>query len=57
MQEHIFYPMVTGRADGSGLGLSIAQDIINRHGGLIEFTSRPRQTIFTLYLPWGHNHV
>jgi two-component system nitrogen regulation sensor histidine kinase GlnL len=51
LQEHIFYPMVTGRADGSGLGLSIAQDIINRHGGLIEFTSRPRQTIFTLYLP------
>ncbi|MEK7795975.1 MAG: nitrogen regulation protein NR(II), partial [Pseudomonadota bacterium] len=45
LQEHIFYPMVTGRADGSGLGLSIAQDIINRHGGLIEFTSRPRQTI------------
>ena len=57
LQEHIFYPMVTGRADGSGLGLSIAQDIISRHGGLIEFTSRPRQTIFTLYLPWGHSHV
>ena len=51
LREHIFYPMVTGRADGSGLGLSIAQDIVNRHGGLIEFTSRPRQTIFTLYLP------
>jgi two-component system nitrogen regulation sensor histidine kinase GlnL len=51
LQEHIFYPMVTGRADGTGLGLSIAQDIINRHGGLIEFSSRPRHTVFTLYLP------
>ncbi len=51
LQEHIFYPMVTGRADGTGLGLSIAQDIINRHGGLIEFSSRPRHTLFTLYLP------
>jgi two-component system nitrogen regulation sensor histidine kinase GlnL len=51
LQEHIFYPMVTGRADGTGLGLSIAQDIINRHGGLIEFSSRPRLTVFTLYLP------
>ena len=56
LREHIFYPMVTGRADGSGLGLSIAQDIVNRHGGLIEFTSRPRQTIFTLYLPLEHDH-
>ncbi|TAM43644.1 MAG: nitrogen regulation protein NR(II) [Gammaproteobacteria bacterium] len=51
LQEHIFYPMVTGRADGTGLGLSIAQDIINRHGGLIEFSSRPRHTLFTIYLP------
>ncbi len=56
LQEHIFYPMVTGRADGTGLGLSIAQDIINRHGGLIEFTSRPRQTVFTLYLPLENAH-
>ena len=51
LQEHIFYPMVTGRAGGTGLGLSIAQDIINRHGGLIEFASRPRHTLFTIYLP------
>ncbi len=51
LQEHIFYPMVTGRVGGTGLGLSIAQDIINRHGGLIEFASRPRHTVFTLFLP------
>ncbi len=49
--ESIFYPMVTGRAEGSGLGLSIAQGLINQHGGLIECTSRPGETIFTLLLP------
>jgi two-component system, NtrC family, nitrogen regulation sensor histidine kinase GlnL len=49
--EHVFYPMVTGRADGSGLGLAIAQDIITQHRGLIECDSRPGRTVFTLYLP------
>lgn len=51
LQEQIFYPMVTGRAEGTGLGLAIAQDIIQRHGGLIEFTSRPGKTVFSLFLP------
>lgn len=54
--EHIFYPMVTGRAHGSGLGLSIAQDIITKHGGLIECTSRPGRTLFMLYLPLENGH-
>lgn len=49
--EYIFYPMVTGRADGVGLGLSIAQAIANQHGGLIECSSRPGRTVFTIYLP------
>lgn len=53
--EHIFYPMVTGRADGTGLGLSIAQDIITKHGGLIECASRPGRTVFTLFLPLENN--
>jgi len=51
LQEQIFYPMVTGRADGTGLGLSIAQSLINQHNGLIKVTSRPAETVFTLYLP------
>ena len=51
MQEKIFYPMVTGRAEGTGLGLSIAQSIINQHQGIIEFTSEPGHTVFTIYLP------
>ncbi len=51
LKEHIFYPMITGRAEGTGLGLSIAQDIIHQHGGMIECVSRPLQTIFRIYLP------
>jgi len=49
--EQIFYPMVTGRPGGTGLGLSIAQALVNRHGGLIECTSRPGHTCFSVYLP------
>ncbi|MCF6237031.1 MAG: nitrogen regulation protein NR(II) [Gammaproteobacteria bacterium] len=51
MLEKVFFPMVTGRADGTGLGLSIAQSLVNQHGGLIECTSVPGKTAFTLLLP------
>ena len=51
LQETIFLPMITGRADGTGLGLSIAQSLVQQHGGLIEFTSEPGHTVFTLLLP------
>ena len=51
LRDTLFYPMVTGHAAGTGLGLSIAQDIARRHGGLIEYTSRPARTVFTLFLP------
>lgn len=52
----IFYPMVTGRAEGSGLGLSIAQSIINRHQGLIECTTEPGNTRFQLLIPLEQHH-
>ena len=51
MIETIFYPMITGHAEGSGLGLPIAQSLVNQHGGLIECSSRPGSTVFTLFLP------
>ncbi|MGA7800055.1 MAG: nitrogen regulation protein NR(II) [Gammaproteobacteria bacterium] len=51
MMEHIFYPMVTGRAEGTGLGLSIAQSLVSLHDGLIECSSQPGQTEFTILLP------
>jgi len=49
--ETIFYPMVSGRASGSGLGLSIAQDIVHQYHGLIECESRPGHTQFSILLP------
>ena len=51
MIENIFFPMVTGRADGTGLGLPIAQALVNQHRGLIECSSVPGKTVFTIYLP------
>jgi two-component system nitrogen regulation sensor histidine kinase GlnL len=51
LRASIFYPLVTGRASGSGLGLAVAQDLVTRHGGIIEFDSEPGRTVFTLLLP------
>jgi two-component system, NtrC family, nitrogen regulation sensor histidine kinase GlnL len=51
IRDTIFYPLVSGRADGTGLGLGLAQDLVSRHGGLIEFDSAPGRTIFVIYLP------
>jgi two-component system nitrogen regulation sensor histidine kinase GlnL len=51
LKETIFYPLVTGKPTGTGLGLTIAQDLVARHGGLIEFTSQPGRTVFQLRLP------
>lgn len=51
MMGRIFYPMITGRAEGTGLGLSIAQALINQHGGIIECSSEPGNTIFSIFLP------
>lgn len=51
LQSQIFYPMVSGRVDGTGLGLSITQALIHRHNGVVECTSRPGCTLFTLLLP------
>jgi two-component system nitrogen regulation sensor histidine kinase GlnL len=53
--ETLFYPLVTSRPEGSGLGLALAQDLVTRHGGLIEFDSRPGRTVFTLLLPIAEN--
>jgi two-component system nitrogen regulation sensor histidine kinase GlnL len=47
----LFMPLVTGRSNGTGLGLAVAQDIATRHGGIIEFTSQPGRTVFSLLLP------
>lgn len=51
LKERIFHPLVTGRDGGTGLGLSLAQDFIQQHGGVIEFDSQPGHTEFRLQLP------
>ena len=45
--------MVSMKESGSGLGLTIAQDIIRVHGGNITFKSKPGNTIFSIHLPLG----
>jgi two-component system nitrogen regulation sensor histidine kinase GlnL len=57
LKDTVFYPLVTGRQGGSGLGLAVAQDLIGRHDGLIEFDSRPGRTVFTLLLPFDHHEL
>lgn len=56
MLENIFYPMVSGRAEGTGLGLTIAQAAMQKHQGLIECKSRPGHTEFILLLPLDVNN-
>ena len=51
IKDRIFFPMVSGRSGGTGLGLPIAQEQITQHGGLIECESRPGRTLFYVYLP------
>lgn len=51
LQDSVFYPMVTSRPEGTGLGLPAAQELLSRHGGLIEFESRPGHTVFLVRIP------
>lgn len=51
IRDRIFYPLVSGRDDGSGLGLTLAQTFVQQHDGLIEVDSRPGHTEFQILLP------
>jgi len=51
IRERIFFPLVSGREGGTGLGLTLAQTFIQQHGGLIECDSRPGRTDFCILLP------
>jgi two-component system nitrogen regulation sensor histidine kinase GlnL len=51
LRDKVFYPLVSGRDGGTGLGLSLAQNFVNQHHGIIEFESVPGNTRFTILLP------
>jgi len=51
LHKTLFMPLVTGKSDGTGLGLTIAQEMVSRHRGIIEFESRPGRTVFSILLP------
>ncbi|MGF7191354.1 two-component system nitrogen regulation sensor histidine kinase GlnL [Robbsia andropogonis] len=54
IRDRIFYPLVSGREDGSGLGLTLAQTFVQQHDGLIECESRPGKTEFQILLPLNY---
>ncbi len=49
--DSIFYPMVTSKKEGTGLGLPVSQNVVRQHGGLIVAESEPGNTVFSVYLP------
>jgi two-component system nitrogen regulation sensor histidine kinase GlnL len=51
LAEQILLPLVSGRADGTGLGLALAQQVAREHRGALTWRSRPGHTVFTLLLP------
>jgi signal transduction histidine kinase len=52
IRDHLFEPFVTGRSDGTGLGLSLVREIANAHGGTARFVSDANGTLFEILIPW-----
>lgn len=55
IKDQIFFPMISGKDNGSGIGLSISQDIVRIHGGAISFDRKDDQTIFSILIPISNN--
>ncbi len=51
MRERVFYPLVSGREGGTGLGLTLAQNFVSQHHGTVTFDSVPGDTVFAILLP------
>ncbi|MDQ5898963.1 MAG: two-component system, NtrC family, nitrogen regulation sensor histidine kinase GlnL, partial [Pseudomonadota bacterium] len=51
IRDRIFYPLVSGREGGSGLGLTLAQTFVQQHQGMIECDSQPGRTVFRIVIP------
>ena len=51
IKDTLFFPLVSGREGGSGLGLTLAQTFVQHHHGVIECDSQPGRTVFRIILP------
>ena len=51
IRDRIFYPLVSGREGGSGLGLTLVQTFVQQHHGVVECESRPGRTDFKIWIP------
>ena len=51
LRDRIFYPLVSGREGGSGLGLTLAQTFVQQHQGTLEYDSEPGKTVFKIVIP------
>ena len=51
LKPHLFEPFITAKPKGSGLGLAMVAKIIGDHGGVVEFDSEPKRTVFRVMLP------
>jgi len=56
LRSLLFLPLVTGRRDGTGLGLALSQQIASAHGGLLTFQALERGSRFTLLLPFASSN-
>ena len=55
ISELVFYPLISGRSNGSGMGLAIAQSIAIEHGGVIRLGRENGFTVFEWLLPLEHS--
>jgi two-component system nitrogen regulation sensor histidine kinase GlnL len=55
LTDRLFLPLVSGRAEGSGLGLALAQQVAREHQGSLTYRSRAGHTVFTMLLPLRHD--
>jgi len=56
LRDTLFEPLVSGRVDGTGLGLALSREIAHEHGGELRYASRAGDTVFSLYLPLESGH-
>ena len=56
LKQNLFYPMISGRPEGTGLGLPLVNTVVHQHGGIVEFDSEPGNTTFRVYIPLEQHH-